>query len=253
MSSRRPARQILVAVLLGVLVGGGLMAVTPAGAQVSQSVATSWKKIWKKNLRPLADKRYYTKVQSDAKYQPKGAYEAAGSGWTKAESDAKYAGAGTSYSKAESDAKYAPSAPVLRGSFMLLATGGGYSTVPISLGQGFATAPTMRYVSLGEALPTGCSGSAAAPNAAPGYLCVFESYNFGSIAVSTCRSVPSVTCGAEYADQFGTTLYANSGGSTIEVNGTWAARPAAIAAPTLPFREPSPSSVTDGPPAVATN
>ena len=262
MSSRRPARQILVAVLLGVLVGGGLMAVTPAGAQVSQSVATSWKKIWKKNLRPLADKRYYTKAQSDAKYATK-AESAAGDAaanaatdaklggyYKKTESDARYAGAGSSYTKAESDAKYAPSAPVLRGSYMLLATNSAYTTVPISLGQGFATAPTMRYISLGEALPTGCSGSAAAPNAAPGYLCVFESYNFGSITVSTCRSAPTVACGAENADQFGTTLYASAGAGTIEVNGTWAARPAAIAAPTLPLREQGPSSVTGGPPAV---
>ena len=47
------------------------MAVTPAGAEVSSAVATNWKKIWKKNLKPLADKRYYTKAQTDAKYQPK--------------------------------------------------------------------------------------------------------------------------------------------------------------------------------------
>ena len=42
------------------------MAVTPAGAEVTNAVATNWKKIWKKNLRPLADKRYYTKAQIDA-------------------------------------------------------------------------------------------------------------------------------------------------------------------------------------------
>ena len=107
MSSRRSVRQLLVAVLLGVLVGGGLMAVTPAGAEVSSAVATNWKKIWKKNLKPLADRRYYKKAQSgatfstkaeaDAKYQPKGAYEAAGSGYAKAET----------YNKSEVDAKLA--------------------------------------------------------------------------------------------------------------------------------------------------
>lgn len=108
MSSRRSVRQIVVAVLLGVLVGGGLMAVTPAGAEVTTAVATNWKKVWKKHLRPLADRRYYTKAQSDTKYQPRGAYEAAGSGYSKAESDAKYAAAGSSYSKAEIDSKLAP-------------------------------------------------------------------------------------------------------------------------------------------------
>ena len=71
MSSRRSVRQLLVAVLLGVLVGGGLMAVTPAGAEVSSAVATNWKKIWKKNLKPLADRRYYKKSASDAKYSTK--------------------------------------------------------------------------------------------------------------------------------------------------------------------------------------
>lgn len=74
------------------------MAVTPAGAQVSSAVATNWKKVWKKNLKPLADKRYYTKAQSNARYQPKGSYEPAGSGYTKAET----------YTKAEIDAKVAP-------------------------------------------------------------------------------------------------------------------------------------------------
>ena len=72
MSPRRTPRQLVVAVLVGVLVGGGLLAVTPAGAEVSQVAATNWKKIWKKNLKPLADRRYYTKAQSDTKYQPKG-------------------------------------------------------------------------------------------------------------------------------------------------------------------------------------
>ena len=80
------------------------MAVTPAGAEVSQAVATNWKKIWKKNLRPLADKRYYTKAQSDTKYQPKGSYETAGSGYTKSETYNK----SETYSRAEVDAKLAP-------------------------------------------------------------------------------------------------------------------------------------------------
>ena len=80
------------------------MAVTPAGAQVSSAVATNWKKIWKKNLKPLADKRYYTKAQSNARYQPKGSYEPAGSGYTKAETYSK----AESYSKGEVDAKLAP-------------------------------------------------------------------------------------------------------------------------------------------------
>ena len=78
------------------------MAVTPAGAEVSNAAATNWKKIWKKHLKPLADKRYYTKAQSNTKYA------AAGSSYSKAESDAKYTAAGSGYTKAEIDAKLAP-------------------------------------------------------------------------------------------------------------------------------------------------
>src|SRR5687768_17536337 len=133
MSSRRSVRQLFVAVLVGVLVGGGLMAVTPAGAEVSSALATNWKKIWKKELKPQADKRYYTKKKSDKRYQPKGSYETAGSGYTKAETyskaeaDAKYqpkgnyALNGSSYTKAESDAKYAPAQPLYRGTYFMSA------------------------------------------------------------------------------------------------------------------------------------
>jgi hypothetical protein len=104
MSSRRSVRQLLVAVLLGVLVGGGLMAVTPAGAEVSNAVATNWKKIWKKNLKPLADKRYYKKSQSDAKYATKSEM-VAGDAASNATTDSKLSGY---YKKAEIDAKLAP-------------------------------------------------------------------------------------------------------------------------------------------------
>ena len=130
MSSRRTGRQLLVAVLLGVLVGGGLMAVTPAGAEVSNAVATNWKKIWNKELKPQADQRYYTKKKSNKRYyraarvsrtptrstSPRASYALNGSSYTKAESDAKYAGAGSAYTKAESDGRYQPYTEVIRGS-----------------------------------------------------------------------------------------------------------------------------------------
>ena len=92
------------------------MAVTPAGAEVSKAMATNWKKIWNKELKPQADQRYYTKKKSnnryytksdsDAKYQAKGNYALTGSSYTKAESDSKYAGTGSAYTKAESDGRY---------------------------------------------------------------------------------------------------------------------------------------------------
>lgn len=179
MSSRRPVRQLVVAILFGVLVGGGLMAVTPAGAEVSQAVATNWKKIWKKNLKPLADRRYYTKAQSDTKYQPKGSYETAGSGYTKAESDAKYAGAGSSYTKAEGDARYLPKRTLLTGTWASGAIpSGSQPLVAINYGAVLSVAPTATvYRAPGSAATPQCPGTAAAPDAAPGVLCVYGTQN----------------------------------------------------------------------------
>ena len=211
------------------------MAVTPAGAQVSSAVATNWKKIWKKNLKPLADKRYYTKAQSDAKYQPKGSYEPAGSGYTKAETyskaeaDAKYAASGSSYGKAESDARYAPAQALYRGTYMFLGTataaGQAADAASISYGATFPTAPTVHYIKLGDPIPAGCSGTANAPNAAAGHLCVFESYQSNANTNrNVCRGSTPVICNA--ADPFGAAIYmyAAAAGS-YEVHGTWAARP----------------------------
>ena len=187
MSSRRTGRQPLVALLLGVLVGGGLMAVTPAGAEVSNAVATNWKKIWNKELKPQADqryytkkksnKRYYTKSDSDAKYQPKGNYALNGSSYTKAESDSKYAGAGSAYTKAESDGKYAPyprrsAAPTSSSDTATQLV----MRSAIDLVRRDAAAPRPRSIFILRARPRqpGCTGTAAAPDAAPGNLCIFE-------------------------------------------------------------------------------
>ena len=226
MSSRRSARQLLVAVLLGVLVGGGLMAVTPAGAEVSQSVATSWKKIWKKNLRPLADRRYYTKAQSDAKYQPQGAYETAGSGYTKAET---YSRAET-YGKAESDARFAPFPTLLTGAYGQQEDGSTLIVEPLSWGFRLAAAPTTHYIETGDPVPAGCSGTAEAPNADPGHLCVFESgsSNVGpGIIASPTLTAPGLRVGAFVG---ATRLAAGA----AWMRGTWALRPGGAATVSAP-------------------
>jgi hypothetical protein len=212
MSARRPVRQLVVAVLLGVLVGGGLMAVTPAGAEVSQAVATNWKKIWKKNLKPLADKRYYTKSKSDAKYQAKGSYETAGSG----------------YSKAESDAKYQSKTQVIRGTFFAggnsaagstLISGGG-----ISFGVTFSAAPTVHYIKVGDPIPADCPGTAAAPDASPGHLCVFES-NVSNMSLN--RGTLNLDAG-NGATPYGAGVYGfTAAAGQGHMLGSWAARPLA--------------------------
>ena len=241
MSSRRSARQLLVAVLLGVLVGGGLMAVTPAGAEVSQSVATSWKKIWKKNLRPLADKRYYTKAQSDTKYATK-AESAAGDAasnaatdsklsnyYKKTESDAKYAAAGSSYSKAESDAKYAPTTAVVRGSWSMMdnaASVGSYMSTDINWGYTFSAPLAVHFIPSGGALPAGCSGTVAAPVAAAGNLCVFA---FGQSGVGN-PDIRNVSNSGGTTSPFGANLFATATATgNVYAYGSWAARGVAIA------------------------
>lgn len=98
----------------GMLIGGGLATVTPAGAVVEQAAAAiNWKNIWKTEIKPRADKRYYTKKLSNARYYTKkqatSIFESKVAHdqsllnyYTKAQSDANY------YSKSEIDAKLAP-------------------------------------------------------------------------------------------------------------------------------------------------
>jgi hypothetical protein len=250
MALKHRGKYLAAGILAGALLGAGLTAVTPAGAAVQGAAAAiDWKQVWKNEIKPRADKRYYTKKQSNANYYTKAQVAsllspyvdtpelmgALAGYYTKAQSDANYYTKTQSdtnyYTKPQSDAKYAPNAPVLRGSWMLVGANA-YASAGISLGQGFSEAPTVRYVSIGEALPAGCSGSASTPNAAPGYLCVFESLNSIASAPNMCRSIIPVNCSPEIADAFGTTLYA-SFGALAEINGTWAARPMALAAPTL--------------------
>ncbi|MBC2932838.1 hypothetical protein [Nocardioides sp. zg-1228] len=224
MSSRRSVKQLLVGALVGVVVGGGLMAVTPAGAEVSSAVATQWKKVWKKELRPLADKRYRTKKQSDAAYQPKGSYEPAGSGYSKGESDARYAGAGASYTKAESDARYAAAPGLLRGVYLhQVAPGTTLLSQSVDFGFTLATPPEAHYIGVGAPVPAGCSGSVAAPNAAPGHLCVFESGS-ANVGGKDVFNPGTVTAGSA---AYGATIVGSQTNSatTAWFRGTWAMRP----------------------------
>jgi hypothetical protein len=210
MSSRRSLRQVLVAVLLGVLVGGGLMAVTPAGAEVSSAVATNWKKIWKKNLKPLADKRYHTKKQSNARYQPKGSYETAGSGYT----------------KAESDAKYAPYPKTLRGTYLVsghVPAAGDYAFGTIAYGATLTAPPTTVFVPAAGPANPNCTGSAAAPAAAPGHLCVYE----GAGTNSTGFLFASATGTPGVSSPYGVNVRITSVGAGLTASlGGWALTPA---------------------------
>jgi hypothetical protein len=232
MQSRGNLKRALVAVVAGVLIGGGLTTVTPAGAEVSQFAATNWKKIWKKKLQPLADKRYYTKAQSNVRYTAAGsAYSKAevdaklGGYYTKAEGDAKYAAAGSSYTKAESDAKYAPYPAVIRGTFSVVgpaSAAGQELSNSVSFGVQFPSAPTPHFINTGAVPPAGCSGTPAAPNASPGHLCLFEQtgVNVASRQVFGHAGIP----GTVSAFGFNTYIISAAAG-TVYSYGSWAARP----------------------------
>ena len=211
------------------------MAVTPAGAEVSSAVATNWKKIWNKELKPQADTRYYTKKKSNKRY------EAAGSGYTKAETDAKYqpkgnyALTGSSYTKAESDGKYQTKSQLIRGSYFVGSGSPVYGLGSFSFGATLASAPTVHYINAGAVIPAGCAGSASAPDAVAGNLCVFE-----TTAINTSgRFIGRGDGTIGVADPFGFTLEIDSAGGTTGTwaRGTWAVR--VPAAGTVANRAPS--------------
>jgi hypothetical protein len=220
----------VVAVLVGILVGGGLMAVTPAGAEVSSALATNWKKIWNKELKPQADKRYYTKKKSDKRY------EAAGSGYTKAETyskaeaDAKYqpkgsyALNGSSYTKAESDAKYAPYPKTIRGTYMASDTvpAAGFVFSSISYGATLNTAPTVVFKPLGGPANANCTGTAAAPAAAPGFLCIYEGAATNADSFTSASAAGSVGV----SSPFGLIIRFSAPAAGLSVSlGGWAVTP----------------------------
>ena len=222
-----------------VVLGGGVAAVTPAGAEVADAAATNWKKIWKKNLKPLADKRYYTKKQSNAKYSTKtetstllGNYytkaQSDASYYTKAQSDANYYKKADVYTKTESDAKYAPYPTLMRGTVMMAATAaaaGGAAGAEISYGVTLAAAPTVHYIPVGGVPPAGCSGNAQAPNAQSGHLCVFAGaeINTGSVGIFTIT-------GGGGSNTMGAVLVARSAGAgEMIAAGSWAFRPGTLA------------------------
>jgi hypothetical protein len=216
--------------MIGVLVGGGLLAVTPAGAEVAQLAATNWKKIWKQELQPQADKRYYKKSKADKKFAAKA------DTYTKTETDGKYqlkgsyATAGSSYTKAESDGRYARSAALIRGNILLAynATAAGQqASDDISFGATFSAAPTVHVIPVAGVVPAGCAGSAAAPDASPGHLCIFTSFSSNNPGLSVCK--PSTAACNGTADPWGAVVFTSAtAAGLVNSFATWAARPIAV-------------------------
>jgi hypothetical protein len=83
-----------------------------------------------------------------------------------------------------------------------------------------AAAPTVHYIQVGGAVPTGCSGSASAPAAAPGTFCAFEGDSGGA---PTARGfVNPLDDGTGTATRFGGGFYLQgSAGSNHWIEGVW--------------------------------
>ncbi len=217
-----PSRAALGTVACLAIVLAGLAMVTPAGAtlrQEAQAVAKqNWSKIWKKKLQNKADKRY----------------------WTKAQADSRYAGKADSYTKPESDAKYQDKQQIYRGTYLVGApstAAGAYFFGDLSYGVTLAAAPTAHYIKSGAAVPPGCSGTAAAPSAEPGHLCVFEST---SSNVGATRNVANLAFTPDTATPTGAWLYATTVGASFGYfGGSWAMQPGGAA--TVSSRKASPS------------
>lgn len=184
--SRSTLRTLLVGAVAGFLIGGVTAVVTPAGA----ALATDWAKIFKQEIKPRADQRYVT--------------------------------------KATAEKAYAPRMRVIRGTFIVsddAALQGDVLMSPISFGYALDPAPKVSVVRSGGTLPVGCSGDWANPNAARGYLCIFEG-----------RADNATTLGALQPD--GRNAGAGTAGALVKVQaaedgavmvvGSWAVRPATI-------------------------
>ncbi len=115
MTATRRGKAWAVGLFAGALIGGGIALVTPAGAAVQGAAAAiDWKQVWKQEIKPRADKRYYTKKKANARYytkfdantlfETKAAHDASlANYYTKAQHDASLT---NYYTKAQSDTNY---------------------------------------------------------------------------------------------------------------------------------------------------
>lgn len=186
MKWQRLARGWIAVLCSIVLMGAGAALVTPAANALG---SINWGSAWKHEVKPRADKVYVSKQQA-----------------------AK---------------KYAPMPKVIRGTYisqMTAAAAGNSMSADISFGWNVGTAPTVHVIAPGAPAPAGCSGTVAAPGAAPGNLCVFERVHVNASAPLVCSA--TAAC-APSASPFGALLVAAStAGGVAEISGSWAVSPA---------------------------
>jgi hypothetical protein len=119
-----------------------------------------------------------------------------------------------------------PKGTTLRGVFLAegQSTGVHAATVGdnISFGWTLNSAPTEHFIKVGDAVPSGCSGTPENPGAAPGNLCVFEVENLNvDDSLSEVWSPPADN--ANDAEAYGAAVYTRSAGAGVyEFGGSWA-------------------------------
>ena len=177
-SESRPWKVLLAGLLAGVLVMGTLVATQPAIA----AAPLKWGNIWKKEIKPRADKRYYTKAKSNLRYVAK--------------------------------------PTVIRGAISLgSAPAGGYALTPIHWGVSLDPAPTAHIIANGVLPPLGCSGTPSAPSASPGHLCIFEQTDSGYNPRFVCSAINN--CGGTVSP-FGAYYGSTTTGNSSFMYGSWA-------------------------------
>ncbi len=174
------AARLLIAVGLSLGLGLGLsLVLAPAPAASQLTVNGLWK-----SLRPKTDKRYYTKKQSRTRFAPKPHQVRGTWAWHAPDSKAQV-----------------------------------FGVASISFGLTLPEPPIVHYIAFGQQPPSGCTGTAELPAAAPGHLCVWEGVSahvaVGQAGVTTMDSEVG-------ADVFGAIVYGNSDGAAASwASGSW--------------------------------
>lgn len=169
-------------IVVGIYIGATM--ITPAVAHVA-----GWTHNWKNHIKPKTDARYYTKAQSNSRFLPSGTM---------------------------------PAGTTVRGGFSQNAPSGSFAFASYNFAGKFAGNLESHYVSIGGTPPAECSGSAAAPTAAAGHLCLYE--ETATNVNGNCIYDPETfNCTGANEFGFGLAIYPSNASAQFYVSGTWAA------------------------------
>lgn len=118
-----------------------------------------------------------------------------------------------------------PRGRTVRGSYAIRfdpVAAGRQASESISFGYTLASEPNSVFVPTGSTAPSSCPGTVSNPQAAPGFLCVYEGSNVGTANTVLCNPT-SATCGVPVS-RFGGYLRTDSTStaSSTRTVGTWA-------------------------------